>query len=78
MVSTNSFAQTAGSLTGWHAAPADASADNSSERFGALRRMLVSAGAVDHVEEGLTVQVAPEVLGEEPPEGAGQIGVTAG
>jgi hypothetical protein len=39
---------------------------------------LVPAGAVDHVEEGLAVQVPPEVLGEEPPEGPGHIRVTAG
>jgi len=40
--------------------------------------LLVPAGAVDHVEEGLAVQVPPEVVGEQPPEGHGDIRVTAG
>jgi len=38
---------------------------------------LVAAGAIDHVAEGLPVQVPPEVLGKEPPEGLRHIRVAA-
>ena len=38
---------------------------------------LVPAGAIDHVEEGLAVQVPPEVLGEQPPQGPGHSRVPA-
>ena len=40
-------------------------------------RALVPAGAIDHVEEGLAVEVPPEVVGEQPPEGLGHFCVTA-
>ena len=40
--------------------------------------LLVPAGAVDHVAEGLAVQVPPEVVGEQPPEGPGHVRLAAG
>jgi hypothetical protein len=43
-----------------------------------MSALLVPAGAIDHVEEGLAVQVPPEIVGEQPPEGFGHIRVTAG
>ena len=39
--------------------------------------VLVPAGAVDHVAEGLAVQVPPEVVGEQPPDGLSHPRVTA-
>src|SRR5215470_4250988 len=38
---------------------------------GSPHGLLVPAGPIDHVQEGLAIQVPPEVGGEQPPEGLG-------